>query len=154
MKTILHSLPALLLICIFPLVATTQTLTATDGELISQATVHRPAHSSSQALDFDSRVKLDPKESISIDLVLNPVNGIVHLEAPNGGTINNSRGSTRIDIAKQGRNHRVSFAVGSSGGRYTLEISHGNSTKTIEFWVGPEPPPGKPGPALHFTGNQ
>ena len=122
--------------------------------LISQVTLHRPAHSSSQTLDLDSRVKLDPKESISIDVVFNAEKGIVRLEAPNGGTINNGRGPAQIDIAKQGRNHRVAFAVGTYAGRYTLEISHGNRTKTMEFWVGTEPPPGKPGPALNFTGNR
>jgi hypothetical protein len=153
MKTFLKILPITILTGLMSILAAAQPPTVPDEELTSRVTLHRPAHSSSQTGDFDSRVKLDPKESISIDLTFTAADGIVRLAAPNGGTINNSRGAAQIDIAKQGRNHQVAFAVGSNAGRYTLEISHGNRTKTIEFWVGPEPPSGKPGPALHFTGN-
>lgn len=155
MKTTSQILLLATLAGIWPLTAGAQNSNdQTDKDLITEATLHRPAHSSNQTVNFDARVNLDRTESVSIDLSFNPGTGRVRIEAPNGGTINNGLGVATIDLAKQGKNHRIGFTTGKNLGRYTIEISRGNVTKTMEFWVGPEPPSGKPGPALTFTGGR
>ena len=57
-----------------------------------------------------------------------------------------------MDPPGQGQGIHLDFDVGDSPGRYTLEVSQGQATKILEFWVGPEPPPGKAGPNLSFAG--
>jgi hypothetical protein len=115
--------------------------------IIAETRVTRPSHSSSLTLESsDERIKLDPRESISLDLKLNPGKGKVRLVAPNGGSINRGRGHFEMDPPGQGQGVHLDFDVGDSPGRYTLEVSQGQANKTLEFWVGPEPPQGKPGP--------
>lgn len=126
-------------------------------DFISDAVITRPAHGLSLAAGpLDSRINVDPKESVRIDLGLNASagGGRVRIEAPNGGAINHGRGPIEVDTAKQGRAFGIDFTTGANPGRYTVEVSQGNSTKIFQFWVGPEPIQGKPGPNLVFTGNR
>ena len=123
-------------------------------DFVSDAVVTRPAHGSSVAAGaLDSRIKIDPKESVRVDLNFS-AGGRVRIEAPNGGAINHGRGPIEVDTAKQGRAFAVDFTAGENPGRYTVEVSQGNSTKIFQFWVGPEPLQGKPGPNLTFSGNR
>jgi hypothetical protein len=121
--------------------------------LIGETIITRPAHATKTKLgSFDDRNNLDPKESITVDLKLNRHKGKIRIDAPNGGSINRKRGGTEIDVPPAGQSAHVDFSVGASPGRYTLEVSQANVTETLEFWVGPEPPSGRPGPKLTFTG--
>lgn len=127
---------------------------ATADEVISKIVVSRPAHQLTRTLDsVDARINVDPQEAVSINLNLASDNGRVRMEAPNGGAINGRGGPVEHDPKALGRNVNLTFQIGTSPGRYTLEVSQGNHTRTLEFWAGPEPPQGKPGPKLTFTGN-
>jgi hypothetical protein len=121
--------------------------------IIAETRITRPSHSTSLTLDSsDERIKLDPRESIGLDLKLNPGKGKIRFVAPNGGSINRGHGHFEMDPPGQGQAAHLDFDVGMSPGRYTLEVSQGNATKTLEFWVGPERVQGNPGPKLTFTG--
>jgi hypothetical protein len=127
---------------------------AAPDEVISKLIINRPAHQLTRTLDsVDARINVDPTESVSINVALASDNGRVRLEAPNGGAINGRGGVVEHEPLTQGRNLNFNFQVGTNPGRYTLEISQGNHTRTLEFWAGPEPPQGKPGPNLTFTSN-
>jgi hypothetical protein len=120
-------------------------------ELISQVVIDRPTYQTSQTYSStDVRINLGQNESASIDLQLAPGNGIVHLVAPNGGSINNQGSELAIDTAQQGREINFTFTAGGARGRYTVEISEGQTTRTLEFWIGSEPPQGQPGPNRTF----
>ena len=120
---------------------------------ISETRISRPSRSLVTTLDSsDQRTVLDPRESISLDLKLNPGTGKVRVLAPNGGSINRGRGHLEMDAPAQGQAMHLDFDAGDSPGRYTVEVIQGKASKTLEFWVGPEPPVGKPGPKLTFTG--
>jgi hypothetical protein len=141
----------------FLLSGTTSFTAPPADDFISDAVVTRPAHGSRLTTGtLDSRIHVDPKESVRIDLNLNASadSSRVRIEAPNGGAINHGRGPIEVDTANQGRAFAVDFTAGANPGRYTVEVSQGNSTKIFQFWVGPEPLQGKPGPNLTFTGNR
>jgi hypothetical protein len=142
---------ALLCAAVFPLVTPSS---ATADEVISKIVISRPAHQLTRTLDsVDARINVDQQEAVSINLNLASDNGRVRLEAPNGGAIDGRGGPVEHDPKAHGRNVNFTFQIGPNPGRYTLEISQGNHTRTLEFWAGPEPPQGKPGPNLTFTGN-
>lgn len=123
--------------------------------LISEARISRPKHGSAPTTlaSADERTNLDVQESISLDVKLNPGRGKVRIVAPNGGSLNHGHGHLDLEPPGQGQALHLDFQAGESPGRYTVEIIQGNATKTLEFWAGPEPPVGKPGPALTFTGS-
>lgn len=132
------------------LVATNQS--PPNEDLIGEATIGRPAHLTSNKLgSTDDRINLDPKETVTVDLKLNAGKGKIRLTAPNGGSINRGHGHAEMDPPSNDEPLRVDFAVGTSPGRYTLEASQGNRTRTLEFWVGPEPTQGEPGPNRTFV---
>lgn len=119
--------------------------------IIAETRITRPSHSTSVTLaSSDERIKLDPKESVSLDVTLHPGKGKVHLVAPNGGLINRARGHAELDPPGSGQSVHFDFDVGTDPGRYTVEVSQGLSTKALEFWVGPEFPLGQPGPERIF----
>lgn len=121
--------------------------------IIAETRLTRPSHSSSVTLgSSDERIKLDPQESVSLDLKLHPGKGKVRIVAPNGGMINRARGHAEIDPPGSGQSIHFDFDVGATPGRYTVEVSQGQATKILEFWAGPEPPVGKAGPRLSFAG--
>lgn len=78
----------------------------------------------------------------------------IRFVAPNGGSINGQGGNVTVSPAASGSSVPVSFTVGKSRGLYTLEMNQGTRTQIFEFWVGTEPPTGRPGPNLHFTGSR
>jgi hypothetical protein len=119
--------------------------------ILSETHITRPGRASLTLNSSDERIKLDPRESISLDLKLNPGKGQVRIVAPNGGSINHGRGHAAFDPPAQGQSIHFDFDAGETPGRYTIEVAQGLSTKTLEFWVGPEPPQGEPGPARTFT---
>lgn len=140
------------LLCLTALLLITSSARA--DEVVSKIVINRAARHLTRTLDsVDARINVDPTEAVSIILALASDNGRVRLESPNGGAINGRGGVFEHDPQTQGRNLNLSFQVGTNPGRYTLEISQGNHTRTLEFWAGPEPPQGKPGPKLTFTGN-
>jgi hypothetical protein len=140
-------------VCLVSVLISCSSVLAGDAEFISQIVVNRPAHKSSRAMAaIDERLNLDLRESIQFNVSLAAANGTIRLEAPNGGMINHKRGAVQIDASKNGPNVSIDFATGENPGRYTLEITRGSSTRTIEMWAGTVPLQGKPGPALTFTG--
>lgn len=127
---------------------------AVADEVISKIVIARSAHQLTRTLDsVDARINVDQSEAVGINLSLVSDHGLVRLEAPNGGAINGRRGPVEHDPKTHGRNLNLSFQIGTNPGRYTLEITQGKHTRTLEFWAGPQPPQGKPGPKLNFTGN-
>lgn len=117
---------------------------------VAETQLTRPNSSTSTLGSTDERVTLDPKESVGLDFKLNSGSGKLRFVAPNGGMINRASRHLEIDAPDSGRAAHVDFDVGTSPGRYTLEVSRGEATKILEFWVGPEPPQGQPGPDRTF----
>jgi len=148
------SLAGLLAAGMFPRLSVAQSGdNESDAQLIAQVTVVRPSHQSTRTLSSsEERVNLDPNESASVALQLGNGSGSVHLLAPNGGSINNQGGKLEFDPARHGRSLNFNFKAGAARGRYTVEISQGKTTQILQFWVGAEPPMGRAGPSLTFTG--
>jgi hypothetical protein len=121
--------------------------------LLSEATVTRSGKVAGLEAPGEARVFLNPKETVAVHLGLNVTGGVVRVSAPNGGTFNQKGGALSADGAKLGGGMDFQFTPGATPGRYTVEVNAGNDTQTLEFWVGDEPPQGKPGPALVFRGN-
>ncbi len=96
----------------------------------------------------DSRINIDPREKIHFDLQMAAKSGVAQIVAPNGGNFNVGEKKLTVDPAKG--SIAFDFSAGPNPGRYTVEITQGNVTRTFEFWAGAEPPQGKPGPALSF----
>jgi hypothetical protein len=124
-------------------------------ELLERAEITRPAHGVRHVLEStDARINIEPNETIHLDLHLSANRGIARIVAPNGGAFNAGKKTVEVDMAKNGPAVSFDFSAGPSPGRYTVEVTHGNTTRSFEFWAGQEPPQGKPGPALTFTGNR
>jgi hypothetical protein len=142
---------AILCVAVLPVVVAAS---AQGDEVISRIVINRSTRQLARTLDsVDARISVDPTEAVSINVALASDNGRVRVEAPNGGAFNGRGGVVEHDPQTQGRNLNLTFQVGTNPGRYTVEISQRNHTRTLEFWAGPEPPQGKPGPRLTFTGN-
>jgi hypothetical protein len=157
MKKPLISFLVIILLCVVafllrPRVSTAQT-GGGSGALVSQVAVSRPVYQTTVTLDStDSRINLDAGESAAVDLQWSGSSGTIRLLAPNGGSINGQGGKVEIAASQQPSDINFTFLVGTKRGRYTVEVSQGQSTQTLEFWAGPEPPLGQPGPNLTFTG--
>ncbi len=121
--------------------------------LVSAATVKRSGKSD-QPIEpaIDRRILVDPVETVKVVTAITAREGEVRVVAPNGGTFNERRGPLLKDAAKLDGKLEFAFTTGGTRGRYTVEISSGNDTQTLEFWVGKESPQGEPGPALVFAG--
>lgn len=105
----------------------------------------------------DDRTRLYPKEAVALSLKINrdkDRKGKVRVVAPNGGQLNRQNKHLEADLPGEGKTLDFEFMPGDGPGRYTVEVSHGAATKTLEFWVGDEPPVGKPGPNLTFAGTR
>lgn len=127
---------------------------ALPDSLISSVRVGRPNHGDAAASESgEHRFNLDPNERIVVQLQLAPGSGAVSLLAPNGGLINGSSRSLSVNTTAQNRTIAFSFQPGTTAGAYTIEVSDGRRTETLDLRTGPEPPPGKPGPSLNFTNN-
>ena len=123
-------------------------------ELLARAEITRPAHGIRHILEStDARINIEPNETIHLDLHLSVNRGIARIVAPNGGTFNAGKKTVEGDMAKNGPVASFDFSAGPNPGRYTVEVTHGNATRTFEFWAGQEPPQGKPGPTLTFNSN-
>ena len=122
--------------------------------MITQATLTRSANNVASVASPDTRILLDPKESVSLSLTFARAGEKVHLVAPNGGSINRQGGHLEMGPAAAGIPVALEFAVGKARGRYTLEVTQGNETRTFEFWVGTEAPTGRAGPNRRFTGKR
>jgi hypothetical protein len=123
-------------------------------ELLGRAEITRPAHGVRHVLEStDARVNIEPNETIHLYLHLSVTHGIARIVAPNGGAFNAGKKNVEVDTAKNGPVVSFDFSAGPNPGRYTVEVTHGNATRTFEFWAGQEPPQGRPGPALTFSGN-
>jgi hypothetical protein len=128
-------------------------LAGESGDLVSQIAISRPAHGINHAAtSLDAPLNIDRRESLHLDLVVGPNAGAVRIEAPNGGRINHTAGPATLDLAKSKGHLAIDFEAGDNPGRYTIEITCGSSSKTIEMWAGPLPPQGKAGPSLSFAG--
>jgi hypothetical protein len=124
-------------------------------ELLGRAVITRPTRGINHVLEnTDSRINIEPNETVHLDLHLSVNRGVVRIEAPNGGIFNAGKRNVEVDTAKNGPAVSFDFSAGPNPGRYTIEVTHGHATRTFELWAGQEPPRGKPGPALSFTGNR
>jgi hypothetical protein len=120
-------------------------------EILGRAEITRPARGVRHVLEnADARINIEPNETIHLDLQLLVNRGIARIAAPNGGAFNAGKKTVEVDAAKNGPAVSLDFSAGPSPGRYTVEVTHGNVTRTFEFWAGQEPPRGKPGPTLTF----
>jgi hypothetical protein len=105
----------------------------------------------------DDRTRLRPREAVGLSLKINREKnrkGKLRVLAPNGGLLDRQNKPLEADLPGEGKTLDFDFMPGDSPGRYTVEISQDEATKTLEFWVGDEPPVGKPGPNLTFTGTR
>jgi hypothetical protein len=156
MKKSILSFLYVFLICATAILLRPRVSTAQGGgqppDLISQVSVTRSTNQSTQLLgSSDERIYLNANESASVGVQLSPGNGVVRLRAPEGGSINGQR-KIEIDTDQQGRNLSFTFNPGNDTGAFYIEISDNRTTETVaEFWVGPEAPLGRPGPALTFN---
>jgi hypothetical protein len=124
-------------------------------ELLGRAEITRPAHGVRHVLEStDARINIEPNETIHLDLHLSVNHGIARIVAPNGGAFNAGKKTVEVDTAKNGPAVSFDFSAGPSAGRYTVEVTHGNTTRIFEFWAGQEPARGKAGPNLTFSGNR
>lgn len=130
-------------------------VSARANELLARAEITRPARGVRQSLEStDARINIEPNEKVRLDLHLAVNRGVVLIEAPNGGMFNAGKRHVEVDMAKNGPAVSFEFSAGPSPGRYTIEVTHGHTSRTFEMWAGQEPPRGKPGPALTFNGNR
>jgi hypothetical protein len=97
------------------------------------------------------RILVQPREAVTVRInapadlsAARPL----RITAPNGGSINRQRGALVSHNPALLQN--VTFSVGSTRGRYTLEIEHRGRTRLLEFWVGQESPLGRAGPPRTF----
>jgi hypothetical protein len=124
-------------------------------QLLERAEIVRSAHGGRHILEnTDARINIEPNEKMHLDLHLSVNNGVARIEAPNGGAFNDGKKAIEVDMAKNGPAVSFDFSAGPNSGRYTIEVIHGNSTRILEFWAGQEPPRGKSGPSLTFTGDR
>lgn len=129
-------------------------VSAQADELLARAEITRSAHGVRHSLESaDARINIEPNETVHLDLHLSVNRGVARIVAPNGGAFNAGKKTVEVDTAKNGPAVSFDFSAGPNPGRYTIEVTHGNATRTFEFWAGQEPPRGKPGPALTFNGN-
>lgn len=120
--------------------------------LIAETRINSPARSAEKRIESShERIYVHPNEQLSLDVTLHPGPGRIRLEAPNGGVFPGRRGSAEVDPPAKGQPLRVQFTPGRTRGRYTVELSRGDSTNTLEFWVGAESPQGEPGPQRTFN---
>lgn len=157
MKKIVFSLLLLILLLATALILRPRISVAQSGgdppDLISQVTISRPTHQVTYALGSrDTRINVDPNEAVSVEVQLSGGSGPVFLLAPNGGSINGG-GNLEIQTSEEDRNISFTFQPGITHGGYTVEISDGHRTETLEFRAGPESSRGVPGPNLTFGGN-
>jgi hypothetical protein len=122
--------------------------------LIGEVIITRPLQGGDKLGSSDDRIKIAPEETAVVDLKLNQGQGKIRIEAPNGGLINRDRANLEVDPMPVEQSLRFDFTPGRDPGRYTIEVSQGNSKETLEFWVGEESPVGKSGPNLRFTGTR
>lgn len=75
----------------------------------------------------------------------------VRIDADHGGSLDRRVGPIDATQIRANGELTFSYSVGGHRGRYTVEISQGPRRELLEFWVGPELPPGEPGPARVFS---
>jgi len=73
----------------------------------------------------------------------------VVLRADNGGVIDGRSLSPQVELS--GDAAAFSFHVGPHRGLYTVTVSQGPRTETLEFWVGEPSPVGRAGPPRTIT---
>jgi hypothetical protein len=125
-----------------PITATAQ-ITRGDGSVVE-----------AKSLDGEfARILVQPNEVLTIRLALSGMdsNREVRIDADHGGSLNRQLGPLRV-VPEPGQDAiEFQYAVGAHGGRYTLIVSQGQRQELFEFWVGPEPPTGRPGPVRVFN---
>lgn len=102
--------------------------------------------------DF-GRIFVEPSERVRLELSLPPALNQPHLRisAPHGGVINGEGASVVVKRSTDDPTVEFDFQAGLHRGRYPVEIESGNRFVQIEFWAGPEIPPGEPGPTRNFS---
>ena len=97
------------------------------------------------------RVYLVPNEAVRVPLnraALSAAAPVV-LRADHGGVLEGRALSPQVELPAGAE--AFTFHAGGHRGRYTVSVSQGLHSETLEFWVGEEPPRGRPGPARVFT---
>lgn len=75
----------------------------------------------------------------------------VRIDADHGGSLDRRSGPIESLVAGPGGEIAFTYAVGGHRGRYTVEVSQGQTRELFEFWVGPQPPQGDAGTARAFS---
>lgn len=98
------------------------------------------------------RILASPGESFNVRLSLKntTATNALRVSAGMGGLID-GRGTPLVRQRLGDPNLSLTFTVGTTRGRYLLEMQIGQETKFLEFWVGDEAPQGKPGPQRTFA---
>jgi hypothetical protein len=95
-----------------------------------------------------------PKEGMKIALTVpaSLVGKAIQIRAGDGGVV---KGATdgAFSVAAEGNEGLLKFEyfLGGTTGRSSLKILAPGYMQILEFWVGPRPPQGAPGPALKFS---
>ena len=127
-----------------------------EGPITATAQIVRGDNSVVEAKSLDgefARILVEPNEVLKVRLAMTGLepNREVRIDADNGGSLNRKLGP--LTLAANGGAQPVEFqyAVGKHRGKYTLFVRQGTRQEFMEFWVGPEPPQGKPGPDRVFN---
>lgn len=126
------------------------------GPITATAQIVRSDNSVIEAESLDgefARILVEPKEVLTIRLALNGLdpNRDVRIDADNGGSLNRKLGPLTLPPTPGEDAVQFHYALGPHRGKYTLYVRQGQRREFMEFWVGPEPPRGRPGPLREFN---
>ena len=127
-----------------------------EGPITATAQITRGDKSVIEARSLDgefARILVEPNEVLTIRLALSGFdpNREVRVDADNGGSLNRRLGPLTLPPNQDGNTLEFQYAAGGHRGKYTLYVRQGQRREFMEFWVGPEPPRGQPGPEREFN---
>lgn len=129
----------------------------TDALLTGPATTVEPADTPSPASatvlghPATERVYLRANDQVRIPLNRAALlaDSPIILRADNGGVIDGQALSPQVELPTDAAS--FIFHVGAHRGLYSVTVSQGSRTETLEFWVGEPTPVGQPGPVRTIT---
>ncbi len=135
---------------------TALSLGESEGPITATAQIVRSDNSVIEAESLDgefARILVEPHEVLTIRLALNGLdpNRDVRIDADNGGSLNRKLGPLTLPPTPGEDAVQFHYALGPHRGKYTLYVRQGQRREFMEFWVGPEPPRGRPGPLREFN---
>ncbi len=153
MKTNQSPLVRRLLIAILPVVAlSSHTIDAQAQQptaLVAQVAITRNSDQTAQVVSSsEQRIDLGTGGAVAATIQLSPGNGSVRFRTPEGGLVNGQR-ELVVDTNQQGRQITLTFDPQDITGVCFIEVSDSERVETaVQFWAGPRPASGQPGPNL------